>query len=156
MHTHTHVWRRRSEFGQTCMKYMLISATIPTGRFDAGGIVGFEKISDVSQIVHSASSRQAMQIRQRKEYTLMARRMKRISQKQQKNLVGLGAGAVGATAVVLATHGSWTVPAVGATNTYAKFHDKVGDFINFLGLGNGVLVMTGIIGIGIAALLLRK
>lgn len=80
----------------------------------------------------------------------------KLNQKNQKNLVGLGAGLVGAASITLATHSSWTVPAVGATHQYAKIHDKVGDFINFMGLGNGALVLVGIVGIGIASLLLRK
>lgn len=80
----------------------------------------------------------------------------KFNEKNKKNVVGLGAGLVGAASITLATHSSWAVPAVGATHQYAKVHDKVGDFINFMGLGNGALVVIGIVGIGMAALLLRK
>ena len=62
--------------------------------------------------------------------------------KESKNLIAAGA-AVGTASVVLSTHGAWKVPAEAATNTYAKFHDHIGDFINFTGLSNGVLVIVG-------------
>lgn len=81
---------------------------------------------------------------------------KRINQKQQKNLVALASGVVGVGAVALSTYPQWKEPAALATDTYAKFHDKVGDFITFMGLGNGALVVIGIVGIGIAALMFRK
>ncbi len=80
----------------------------------------------------------------------------KMNQKNQKNLIALGSAAVGTAAVVLSTHGAWKVPAVAATDTYAKFHDHIGDFINFLGVNNGVLIMVGIVGLGLAALLYRK
>ncbi len=80
----------------------------------------------------------------------------KMTQKNQKNIIAGGAALVGATAITLATHPQWKVPAVGATHTYADVHDKVGDFINFLGLGSGTLVLVGIVGLGIGALLFRK
>ncbi len=81
---------------------------------------------------------------------------KKMNQKNQKNLIAAAAAVVGTASVVLSTHGAWKVPAVAATNTYAKFHDHIGDFINFTGLSNGVLVIVGIVGLGLAALLYRK
>lgn len=80
----------------------------------------------------------------------------KMTQKNQKNIVSLVAGLIGAISIMLATFGQWKVPAVGATHTYADVHDKVGDFINFLGLGSGTLVLVGIVGLGIAGLLYRK
>lgn len=86
----------------------------------------------------------------------MAKRGKRITNKQQKNLIALGSGVVGVGAAVLSTHGAWKVPAVGAVDTYAKMHDKVGDFIRFTTLNPGALILTAIVGLGIAFMLFRK
>lgn len=91
-----------------------------------------------------------------KEYTLMARKFKRLNQKQQKNLVALGAGLVGASSVALATYPQWHVPAALATHTYADFHKAVGDFISYTSLDNGMLLLIGLIGLGIATFLFRK
>jgi len=135
---------------------MLISATIPTGRFDAGGIVGFVKISNVSQFCALRKLTASGANTPKKGEYLMARRIKRLNQKQQKNLVAVGAGLVGASAVALATYPQWTVPAVGATHTYADVHNAVGDFISYTSLDNGMLILAGIVFLGVAAFLFRK
>lgn len=77
----------------------------------------------------------------------------RITQKNQKNLVAAGSGLVGAAAVGLATLPAWNPPATGVINTV---HTHASDFVRFTGLGNGALIVIGIVGIGIAALLARK
>lgn len=81
---------------------------------------------------------------------------KRFGQKQQKNLVAVGAGVVGVGSLTLTTYDQWKVPAVDATNFYADLHSNVGKFIDFLKMDNGVLLLIGLIGIGIAAVLFRK
>lgn len=86
----------------------------------------------------------------------MARKIMRWNQKQQKNLVALGAGTVGAASVALATYPSWKVPAALATHTYADVHNAVGDFITYTKLDNGMFILIGLIGLGIAAALFRK
>ena len=86
----------------------------------------------------------------------MARKIMRWNQKNQKNAVALVAGTVGAASTALATYPSWKVPALGATHSYADFHNAVGDFITYTKLDNGVLLIAGIIGLGIGLALFRK
>lgn len=77
----------------------------------------------------------------------------RVNQKQKKNLIALGSGLVGATAIGLSTLPAWNPPATGVINTV---HTHASDFVRFTGLGNGALILIGIAGIGVAALLARK
>jgi len=78
------------------------------------------------------------------------------NQKNQKNMIAGGAALVGATAITLATHPQWKVPAAGAKHLYATVHDKVGDFANFVDLGPGPLLLIGVVGFGIFGWVFRK
>lgn len=77
----------------------------------------------------------------------------KVNQKQKKNLIALASGVTGAASIGLATLPAWNPPATGVINTV---HTHASDFVRFTGLGNGALILTGIVAIGVAVLLARK
>lgn len=94
-----------------------------------------------------------MIIRQGKEYMLMSkRRMKRLSQKDQKNLVAIGAAGVAVASAGLASLPAW--PAT--TGVLNQVYTHGSNFVSYTGLNNGTLVAGAIIGTLTFIALFRK